>query len=147
MIRQPLASTHSASTLDQHSSNPVTRSEREARHNHRAAIVTIAGRPALARAIERSLFHDGFNVKLLEASALYDAPLLPALNLLVSLGFIAIYSAASVPPELDTLPPGTLHLDASSLDVVNNSDASAAEQFVSLIKNHVLASTQRNTVQ
>ena len=74
----------------------VTPRERQQRHGHRPAILLVAGRSALAKQLERSLFERGFEVLVLEGDTLSPEALPLLLKPLWSAGLVVIYSSTAI---------------------------------------------------
>ena len=74
----------------------VTPLERQQRHGHRPAILSVEGRSALAKQLERSLFERGFEVLLLEGDTLSPEALALILKPLWSAGLVVIYSSTAI---------------------------------------------------
>jgi sulfate adenylyltransferase subunit 1 (EFTu-like GTPase family) len=89
MIEDPIAASQTLST----NRGAVTAQERRIQNGHGPAAILIENRPTAAELIERTLFDDGWNVKLIpvDPAASGFRPLLEALH---DLGTVAVFSIA-----------------------------------------------------
>jgi sulfate adenylyltransferase large subunit len=77
---------------------PVSVEERYARFGHRSGAVWVEGRPGLARLIERRLFEDGWQVKLIENGDFEECDMISAVRALQAAGTIAVLSFSGHAP-------------------------------------------------
>jgi hypothetical protein len=114
---------------------PVANLERYQRHGHYPAIFSTI-RTALARRLERSLFDEGFEAIVVDAS---DGPALSARgswSVLYAAGFAVIYAGPSLEPEervdLEAVAVGR-YFDLDALNLLAD-DADAAQQVLALVE-------------
>jgi sulfate adenylyltransferase subunit 1 len=93
MIEEDLSAASSGSrpsgASSRNSADPVSSQERQQRHGHSPAIFLAPGRPTLARALERALFNQGFEVVHLE-QAEHSFASAAAVTALYAAGFVVI---------------------------------------------------------
>jgi sulfate adenylyltransferase large subunit len=124
---------------------PVANLERYQRHGHYPAIFSTVARRALAKRLERSLFDEGFEAIVVDAS---EGPLLAAKDswsVLYAAGFMVIYATPSLRIEeqikLNAVAgPRYFDLDALSLPA---DDADAAQQVLALAESLRIANERQ----
>ena len=121
MIEEPIAASQTLST----NRGAVTAQERRIRNGHGPAAILIENRPTTAELIERTLFDEGWNVKLISADAAA-----PAAHVLVEalqdLGVVAVFSVAQ---QHDLLADIRATFKDSSVFVAN-ADPALADQEI-----------------
>jgi sulfate adenylyltransferase subunit 1 len=78
---------------------PVTPSERYARHGHDPALVLVEDNPSLAASLERALFDEHFEVLLLRESEVPSAALAAQYSAFESAGLVIVFSCNALGPE------------------------------------------------
>jgi len=121
MIEEPIAASQTLST----NRGAVTAQERRIRNGHGPAAILIENRPTTAELIERTLFDEGWNVKLISADA--SAPAAHVLvEALQDLGVVAVFSVAQ---QHDLLADIRATFKDSSVFVAN-ADPALADQEI-----------------
>ena len=77
----------------------VTAEERQHRQGHKAGVLLLGNRPALARSLERTLFDNGFYVVVLDASTVALPALKRFIPSMYSAGLLALCTNASLKPQ------------------------------------------------
>jgi hypothetical protein len=124
---------------------PVANLERYQRHGHYPAIFSTTARPGLVKRLERSLFDEGFEVIVVDAS---DGPALSARgswSVLYAAGFAVIYADPSLEPEervdLEAVAVGRyFDLDALNLPA---DDIDAAQHVLTLAESLRIANEEQ----
>jgi bifunctional enzyme CysN/CysC/sulfate adenylyltransferase subunit 1 len=108
----------------------VTPEERYARFGHGSGAVWVEGRPELARLIERRLFDDGWQVKMIEDAGSGPSEMTAVARVLQASGIIAILSVVGHAPDKDQVCD--LFAPTTFFDCVNSagSDVEAAAAVV-----------------
>jgi bifunctional enzyme CysN/CysC/sulfate adenylyltransferase subunit 1 len=108
----------------------VTPEERYARFGHGSGAVWVEGRPELARLIERRLFDDGWQVKMIEDADSGPSEMTAVARVLQASGIIAILSVVGHAPDKDQVCD--LFTPTTFFDCVNSagSDVEAAAAVV-----------------
>jgi bifunctional enzyme CysN/CysC/sulfate adenylyltransferase subunit 1 len=108
----------------------VTPEERYARFGHGSGAVWVEGRPELARLIERRLFDDGWQVKMIEDADSGPSEMTAVARVLQASGIIAILSVVGRAPDKDQVCD--LFTPTTFFDCVNSagSDVEAAAAVV-----------------
>jgi sulfate adenylyltransferase large subunit len=109
---------------------PVSAEERYARFGHLSGAVWIESRPGLARMVERRLFEDGWQVKLIEDVDFESRDMISAVRALQATGTIVVLSVTEPAPEKQQV--FDLFTPAALFDCANftSSDAEAAVAVV-----------------
>jgi bifunctional enzyme CysN/CysC/sulfate adenylyltransferase subunit 1 len=136
MMQSPLSGSADALPLPQaHSPEaPVANRERYLRHGHYPAIFSTCARPELVKRLERSLFDEGFEAIVVDAS---EDPLLAARDFwsaLYAAGFMVVYANPSLGlgerAELEAVA-GSRYFDLDALNLPAD-DPDAAQQVLVL---------------
>jgi predicted GTPase len=124
---------------------PVANLERYQRHGHYPAIFSTTARPGLVKRLERSLFDEGFEAIVVDAS---EASLLSARDqwaILYATGFLVIYVNPSLGPEERAemkAVAGPHYFDLDALNLPAN-DADAAQQVLALAESLRIANERQ----
>ncbi|HEV2198093.1 MAG TPA: sulfate adenylyltransferase subunit CysN [Candidatus Acidoferrum sp.] len=88
----------------------VALEEKHRRHGHKAGILLLGNRPALAKSLERALFDYGFYVVALDASGVTVPALKTFVASLYSAGLLVLCTNASLKPQdLAEIPSGSVY--------------------------------------
>jgi sulfate adenylyltransferase subunit 1 len=124
---------------------PVANLERYQRHGHYPAIFSTTARPGLVKRLERSLFDEGFEVIVVDAS---EASVLSARDqwaILYATGFLVIYMNPSLGPEeraeMKTVA-GSSHFDLDTLELAAE-DGQAAQHVLALAESLRIANEEQ----
>jgi sulfate adenylyltransferase subunit 1 len=147
MIQAPLPKSADALPLspEQDLDTPVANLERYQRHGHYPAIFSTTARPGLVKRLERSLFDEGFEAIVVDAS---EASLLSARDqwaILYATGFLVIYVNPSLGPEERAemkAVAGPHYFDLDALNLPAN-DADAAQQVLALAESLRIANERQ----
>jgi sulfate adenylyltransferase large subunit len=125
---------------------PVANLERYQRHGHYPAIFSTTARPGLVKRLERSLFDEGFEVIVVDAS---EASLLSARDqwaILYATGFLVIYMNPSLGPEeraeMKTVA-GSSHFDLDTLELAAE-DGQAVQHVLALAESLRIANDRQD---
>lgn len=114
----------------------VAARERFDRHGHRPGVLLLGNRPSLARSLERALFQEGFEVVVVDGSAVASPVLAGFLASLFSAGMVVLCTnSALAPQDLARFPRDDVFQATATLGAVNPGgeahDAQIAEEAVS----------------
>ena len=117
----------------------VTADERQRRHGHKPGIFLLGNRAALAKSLDRALFHDGFQTVVLDASGLASPVLKRVLAALYSAGLVILSTNAALEPQdLAELPGASVFQpdDPESLSIADTqtNDAQIEQRALSFAK-------------
>jgi len=117
----------------------VTADERQRRHGHKPGIFLLGNRAALAKSLDRALFHDGLQTVVLDASGLASPVLKRVLAALYSAGLVILSTNAALEPQdLAELPGASVFQpdDPESLSIADTqtNDAQIEQRALSFAK-------------